>query len=420
MIEVENLTKRYGDFTAIEGVTFNVAEGEVLGFLGPNAAGKTTTMRILTCFMPATYGTARVAGYEVFDNPIEVRRRIGYMPENVPLYTEMTVISYLSFMAKVKGVRGKERRQRVNSVVEACGLEDFRNRVIGKLSKGYRQRVGLAQALVHNPQVLVLDEPTIGLDPRQIIEIRNLIKNLGGEHTVILSTHILPEASMICSRVIIINEGRIAGEVSLKDGKVATIEFRNAGRLLFSIGAEHLKADLDSETISEDLRQGFEENGCPLSESSYVSVEEKGSNWLITDEDNKKTYCIRLQAEEVKQTLASHTGVVMTQKGKFNIYAEWNETVELGESGKVYLQVRGPSDKVLSRLRVAPNVSDVQLEREDGDIGTYIVTHETGIDIRAELTSMIVYSGWQLLELRPAEMTLEEAFLELTREGLVH
>jgi ABC-2 type transport system ATP-binding protein len=323
MIEVEDLTKRYGDFTAIEGVTFNVAEGEVVGFLGPNAAGKTTTMRILTCFMPATGGTARVAGYDVFDDPMEVRKRIGYMPESVPLYTEMTVKSYLSFMARIKGVDRKERHQRVNLAIDACGLENFRNRVIGKLSKGYRQRVGLAQALVHNPQVLILDEPTIGLDPRQIIEIRNLIKGLGGEHTVILSTHILPEASMICSRIIIINEGRIAGEVSLRNGRVTTIESHTAG------------------------------------------------------------------------------------------------TVNLEGLGNLYLQVRGPSDKILSRLRLTSSVSDAQLEREEDGIGTYIVTHETGVDIRAELTSMIVYSGWELLELRPVEMTLEEAFLELTREEAV-
>jgi len=231
MIEVENLTKRYGDFTAVKGVTFSVAEGEVVGFLGPNAAGKTTTMRILTCFMPATDGAARVAGYEVFDNPMEVRKRIGYMPENVPLYIEMTVRSYLNFMAKIKGVSRKERQERIDLVIGACGLDNFRNRIIGKLSKGYRQRVGLAQAMIHNPQVLILDEPTIGLDPRQIIEIRNLIKGLGGEHTVILSTHILPEASMICNRIIVINEGRIAGEIILKDGRVAIIESRTTGTM---------------------------------------------------------------------------------------------------------------------------------------------------------------------------------------------
>jgi ABC-type multidrug transport system ATPase subunit len=397
MIEVENLTKRYGNFTAIEDVTFNVAEGEVVGFLGPNAAGKTTTMRILTGFMPATDGTAKVAGYEVFENSIDVRRQIGYMPENVPLYTEMTVKSYLHFMAKLNRVHRKRRRERVNLTIEACGLGDYRNRIIGKLSKGYRQRVGLAQALVHDPQVLILDEPTIGLDPRQIIEIRNLIKSLGGEHTVILSTHILPEASMICNRIIIINEGRIAGEVLLKDGVVTCIEFRNPQALLFSIGSEHY-VDLDCEAITEGLRREFESNKRPLSQNADVMLKEKGSDWLITDKDNKMTYFIR------------------EDEGKLNVYTG---TMDLGESGNVYMQVRGPSEKVHPRLELTQNVIGVRLEKEDDGVGTYIVTHAPGADIRAELTSLIVYSGWELLELRPAEMTLEEAFLELTREEVV-
>ncbi|MGQ9609762.1 MAG: ABC transporter ATP-binding protein [bacterium] len=321
MIEVDNLTKQYGNFTAIEGVSFTVGEGEVVGFLGPNAAGKTTTMRILTCFMPATDGTAKIAGYDVLKNPLEVRKNIGYLPENVPLYTDMTVKSYLEFMAKIKGVERHNRNERVNSVISACGLEQFRDRLIGKLSKGYRQRVGLAQSLVHNPSVLILDEPTIGLDPKQIIEIRNLIKSLGGEHTVILSTHILPEASMICSRIIIINDGKIAGTVALKDGKVTIIENRSTGTI-----------------------------------------------------------------------------------------------VNLEETGSVYLRVQGPTDKVLSRIQLSPQVSDVRLEKEENGVGAYIVTHKTGLDIRSELASMIVYSGWGLFELRPVEMTLEEAFLELIRE----
>lgn len=321
MIEVDNLTKQYGNFIAIEGVSFTVGEGEVVGFLGPNAAGKTTTMRILTCFMPATDGTAKIAGYDVLKNPLEVRKNIGYLPENVPLYTDMTVKSYLEFIAKIKGVERHSRNERVNLVISACGLEQFRDRLIGKLSKGYRQRVGLAQSLVHNPPVLILDEPTIGLDPKQIIEIRNLIKSLGGEHTVILSTHILPEASMICSRIIIINDGKIAGTVTLKDGKVTIIENRSTGTI-----------------------------------------------------------------------------------------------VNLEEIGSVYLRVQGPTDKVLSRIQLSPQVSDVRLEKEENDVGAYIVTHKTGLDIRSELASMIVYSGWGLLELRPVEMTLEEAFLELIRE----
>ncbi|HXH83706.1 MAG TPA: ATP-binding cassette domain-containing protein [Candidatus Tectomicrobia bacterium] len=212
MIEVQNLTKRYGPVTAIHDVSFSVAPGQIVGFLGPNGAGKSTTMRILACFMPATSGTARVAGYDVFRQSMEVRRRIGYLPENVPLYSDMRVAPYLDFVAEVKGVPRAERRRRVADVMDRCLIADVQNRLIGKLSKGYRQRVGLAQAIVSDPQVLILDEPTIGLDPRQIAEIRALIKSLAGDHTVILSTHILPEVSMVCSGVVIINRGAIVAQ----------------------------------------------------------------------------------------------------------------------------------------------------------------------------------------------------------------
>ncbi len=209
MIEVDRLTKYYGPVTAIQDVSFSVEKGAVVGFLGPNGAGKTTTMRILSCYMPASSGTARVAGYDVFDQSLEVRRRVGYLPENVPLYTDMTVAVYLEFVADIKGLGRADRRRRVGDVMARCLIEDVQGRLIGRLSKGYRQRVGLAQALVADPDVLVLDEPTLGLDPKQIIEIRSLIKSLAGEHTVILSTHILPEVSMVCEGVIIINRGRI-------------------------------------------------------------------------------------------------------------------------------------------------------------------------------------------------------------------
>src|SRR3989449_8444789 len=209
MIEVQGLTKHYGVIAAISDVSFSVKRGEIVGFLGPNGAGKTTTMRILAGFMPATQGTATVAGYDVFTQSLEVRRRIGYMPENVPLYSEMGVASYLDFVAEVKGVGRAERRRRVADVMDRCLIADVQHRLIGKLSKGYRQRVGLAQAIVSDPEVLILDEPTIGLDPKQIAEIRALIKSLAGQHTVILSTHILPEVSMLCQGVIIINKGSV-------------------------------------------------------------------------------------------------------------------------------------------------------------------------------------------------------------------
>ncbi|PYN04159.1 MAG: MFS transporter [Candidatus Rokuibacteriota bacterium] len=212
MIEVERLTKHYGPVAAIRDVSFSVAPGQIVGFLGPNGAGKSTTMRILACFMPASSGRARVAGHDVLNESMEVRRRIGYLPENVPLYTDMRVAPYLDFVAEVKGVPRSDRKRRVADVMDRCMVADVQNRLIGKLSKGYRQRVGLAQAIVSDPEVLILDEPTIGLDPKQITEIRSLIKSLAGQHTVILSTHILPEVSMVCSGVIIINNGSIVAQ----------------------------------------------------------------------------------------------------------------------------------------------------------------------------------------------------------------
>jgi ABC-2 type transport system ATP-binding protein len=215
MIEVRNLTKRYGDVVAIRDISFTADTGQILGFLGPNGAGKTTTMRVITGFMPATTGTVKVAGYDIFDDSLEVRKRIGYLPESPPLYNDMTVTSYLRFVGRIRGIAKAELGDSVDRVLRTCGLAEVAERVIGHLSKGFRQRVGLAQALVHNPGVLVLDEPTIGLDPRQIIEIRRLIQELSGERTVILSTHILPEVTQLCEKVVIINEGRIAVEDTL-------------------------------------------------------------------------------------------------------------------------------------------------------------------------------------------------------------
>ncbi len=212
MIEVEHVSKSFGQFQAVRDVSFHVARGEILGFLGPNGAGKTTTMRLLTGFYPPTAGSARVAGLDVFENSLAVRRKIGYLPESVPLYPDMKVREYLGFVAEIKGVERARRKTAVGEAMADCQLEGVAGRFIKKLSKGYRQRVGLAQALIGDPEVLILDEPTIGLDPRQITEIRNLIKSFIGRKTIILSTHILPEVSMTCQRVVIINEGRVLAE----------------------------------------------------------------------------------------------------------------------------------------------------------------------------------------------------------------
>ncbi|MEH2147202.1 ABC transporter ATP-binding protein [Nostoc sp.] len=209
MIEVEHLSKIYGSTPAITDVTFSVEPGEILGLLGPNGAGKTTTMRILAGYLPATNGNARIAGFDVHENSLAVRQRIGYLPETPPLYPDMTVEGFLHFVAQIKGVPAGDRPNKVTAAIERCNLEDKRKVIIRKLSKGYRQRVGIAQAIVHDPPAIILDEPTVGLDPRQIIEVRNLIKSLAGTHTIILSTHILPEVSMTCSRVAIINRGKV-------------------------------------------------------------------------------------------------------------------------------------------------------------------------------------------------------------------
>jgi ABC-2 type transport system ATP-binding protein len=210
LIEVQDLTKSFGDKTAVDHVSFKVNKGEILGFLGPNGAGKTTTMRILTGFMPATSGTALIGGFDVSTDSLEVRRRIGYLPENPPLYTDMSVHAYLDFVARIKIVPAEKRERLIADAIKKTSLEDKRDELIKRLSRGYKQRVGIAQALVHDPDVIILDEPTVGLDPKQIIEVRHLIKGLAGNHTIILSTHILPEVSMTCDRVVIINKGKIA------------------------------------------------------------------------------------------------------------------------------------------------------------------------------------------------------------------
>ena len=231
MIDVAHLCKDYGSFRALDDVSFYVNKGEIVGFLGPNGAGKTTAMRILTGYMPPTEGQARVAGYDVFDDSLQVRKRIGYLPESVPLYTEMSVWAYLNYMASLRRVVDRERA--VVRAMEACHIDDRADSLIDKLSKGLRQRVGLAQAILHEPEVLILDEPTIGLDPKQIIEVRKLIKEIGREHTVILSTHILPEVSQTCNRVLIINQGKIVAEGTPEE---LTARLQGAGRVYVQVG----------------------------------------------------------------------------------------------------------------------------------------------------------------------------------------
>lgn len=244
MIEVEQLSKIYGSTSAIQDVTFSVEPGEILGFLGPNGAGKTTTMRILSGYLPATSGSAQIAGYDVHENSMEVRRRIGYLPETPPLYPDMTVEGFLHFVARIKGVNAGDRAQKVTSALERCNLLEKRKVLIRKLSKGFRQRVGIAQAIVHDPPAIILDEPTVGLDPRQIIDVRNLIKSLAGTHTVILSTHILPEVSMTCNRVAIINRGRV----------VATNSPENLMAQLNAGSGYELEVDGEASTLQQLLQ----------------------------------------------------------------------------------------------------------------------------------------------------------------------
>ena len=312
MIEADKLTKYYDKHTAIRDVSFKVEKGEIVGFLGPNGAGKTTTMRILTGFLPPSSGTARVAGYDVLTESLQVRRRIGYLPENVPLYTDMKVTNYLEFVAEVKGVERGNRRHKIGEVMEKCGLAEVRRTLIGALSRGYRQRVGIAQALLNDPEVLILDEPTIGLDPKQIIEIRQLIKALAGQSTIILSTHILPEVSMICHRVIILNNGQVVA--------VDT--------------PENLTAGLQSST-------------------------------------------------------------------------------------KLRIRVDGPVDQVGAALTHLPGVLRVVTEDETHEtVKSFVVESERNCDLRREVSRLIVERGWGLLELRPADMSLEEIFVRLvTKEA---
>jgi len=312
MIKVEGLTKRYARTVAVDNISFEVEKGQIVGFLGPNGAGKTTTMRVLTCFLPPTAGTATVAGFDVQEHPIEVKRRIGYLPESPPLYPEMEVTEYLEFTGKLKGIPSADIKGRVDEVLGRCAIGDVRDKLIAKLSKGYRQRVGLAQAIIHNPDVLILDEPTSGLDPKQIIEIRELLKSLAGNHTIILSTHILSEVEHSCQRVIIISQGKLVAIDS-----VANLTNRLRG-----------------------------------SESVALEIEAAGGNPNPSD--------VQVRLEQV-------TGV---------------------------------------RSVVMKDSKDSRL--------TFEVESLQGRQIRPDLARSVVNAGWNLRELRPVGLSLEEVFLQLT------
>ena len=312
MIKVQGLTKRYARTLAVDNVSFEVTKGEIVGFLGPNGAGKTTTMRVLTCFLPPSDGTATVAGYDVLEQPMEVKRRIGYLPETPPLYPEMEVNEYLTFVGRLKQLRGQELKKRVDYVIERCSVADVRNKLIGKLSKGYRQRVGLAQAIVHNPDVLILDEPTAGLDPKQINETRELIQSLAGDHTIILSTHILPEVEQTCEKVIIINKGKVVAIDSVHN-------LQNRAR-----GAESIRVEVE------------------------------------------------------------------------------------GRDGAL------DAASVLQRLEQVPGVSRVLRKEMHQHRSVFEVESLKDRFIRGDLARAVVESGWNLNELRPEAMSLEEVFLQLT------
>src|SRR5580692_8530044 len=250
MIKVKDLTKRYARTIAVDQISFEVAKGQIVGFLGPNGAGKTTTMRMLTCFLPNSSGSATVAGFDVLEKPLEVKKRIGYLPETPPIYPEMETAEYLKFVGQLKGLSGADLRKRIDYVCERCAVADVKTKLLGKLSKGYRQRVGLAQAIIHNPEVLILDEPTAGLDPKQINETRDLIKGLAGDHTIILSTHILPEVEQTCEQVLIINKGKLVATDSVRNLQARA---RDAESVLVEVSGRN--GNLDFAAVQQRLAQ---------------------------------------------------------------------------------------------------------------------------------------------------------------------
>jgi ABC-2 type transport system ATP-binding protein len=280
MITVKGLTKRYAHNTAVNDISFEVQKGQIVGFLGPNGAGKTTTMRMLTCFLTPSAGTATVAGFDILEQPFEVKKRIGYLPETPPVYPEMRIAEYLTFVGQIKGLSGSELRSRVDYSCERCAVADVKDKIIGKLSKGYRQRVGLAQAIIHNPDVLILDEPTAGLDPKQINETRDLIKSLAGDHTIILSTHILPEVSQTCEQVIIINKGKVVAtdSVSNLQGRA-----RSGESVLLEVGAR--SGSVDPVAVQRKLEQ--------VSGVTRVVFKEDGQRHAVFEVEGQKGRSLR-------------------------------------------------------------------------------------------------------------------------------
>ena len=280
MIRVHHLTKRYAHTTAVDQISFSVAKGQIVGFLGPNGAGKTTTMRMLTCFLPPTSGTATVAGFDVLENSFEVKKRIGYLPETPPIYPEMETSEYLRFVGKLKGLSGAELQKRIDYVCDRCFVADVKDKLLGKLSKGYRQRVGLAQAIIHNPDVLILDEPTAGLDPKQINETRDLIKSLAGDHTIILSTHILPEVEQTCEQVIIINKGKLAATDSVRN-----LQARTRGVESLSLEVAARTGVLEAGVVQERLER--------IAGVSRVTRKESKDSGIVFEIESQKGQLIR-------------------------------------------------------------------------------------------------------------------------------
>lgn len=282
MINVKELTKRYARTTAVDHISFDVPKGQIVGFLGPNGAGKTTTMRMLTCFMPPTAGQATVAGFDVLEKPLEVKKRIGYLPETPPLYPEMETGEYLKFVGKLKGLSGAELNKRVDYVCERCSVADVKNKLLGKLSKGYRQRVGLAQAIIHNPDVLILDEPTAGLDPKQINETRDLIRSLAGSHTIILSTHILPEVEQTCEQVLIINKGKLVATDSVRNLQARA---RGAESVLVEVGGRN--GNLEPSAVQQKLERvsGVSRVACKHHADGRAFFEIESQKWQFVRGD---------------------------------------------------------------------------------------------------------------------------------------